>query len=536
MTGLLSRLRPALALLLVLAAPASANVVLDWNDAFIDAVRTNRTNPPVMTRSMAILNVAIYDSVVSLTGGFDTYLVDAGDAPAGANAEAAASAAAHRVLSTVYPLQALTFDGLLAEILAGIPASAARDAGVAWGEEVADAVIASRADDGATTGVLYAPPAGVFWWVATPPAFAPGLLPQWPKVRPWTMVSGSQFRAPGPPVTPNDARYVADYYEVKDLGDTASALRDAEQSDIALFWDDGVGTSTPPGHWNLIAQQLAEERNLSLVETARLFALLGMTVADAAIVSWDSKYHYNHWRPYTGIVNGDGDGNPLTAPDPDWSSYITTPPFPTYTSGHSTFSGSSARVIGLFLGDDAIAFTTGADGTPGVLRSFDSLSQAAEEAGQSRIYGGIHWQYDNRDAIAGGRALAEYVFANFLRPTSDGDGDCVADDATLCLQDGRFAVRVDWRSSPTRAGIAGAVPRTEETGEFTFFDEDNLELLVKVLDACEVNGHYWVFAAAATDVEYIIKVSDAEGGARTYFNPLFTPGRATRDIEAFDCE
>jgi hypothetical protein len=532
------RLR-ALALLSVflpLAAPATANQLVDWNAAFIDAVRTNKTNPPVMTRSMAILNISIYDAVVSLAGGYETYLTDASQAPAGADLEAAAAAAAHRVLSAVYPLQALTFDGLLAQVLAGIPPSAARDAGVAWGEQVADAVIASRAGDGATAAVPYGPPIGVFWWDATPPAFGNALLPQWPYIKPWAMRSGSQFRAPGPPSTPNDPRYVKDYYEVKDVGDVDSAVRDADQSEIALFWDDGVGTSTPPGHWNLIVQQLVEERNLSLVESARLFALHAIAQADAAIVSWDNKYHFGHWRPYTGIVNADVDGNPLTAPDETWSSFITTPPFPTYTSGHSTFSGSSGRIIGLFFGEDAIEFTTGADGTPGALRSYQSLSQAAEEAGQSRIYGGIHWQYDNRDAIASGRALAEYVFANYLRPTGEVGGECVADETTLCLQDGRFSVRVDWRSSPTTAGVGKAVPRTEESGEFTFFGEDNVELLVKVLDGCGVNDHYWVFAAAATDVEYIVKVRDEDGTTRTYYNPLFTPGRATRDIEAFECE
>jgi hypothetical protein len=528
---------PVLALALLVAGPASAELVTDWNSAFLDAVRANRVNPPAMTRVMAILNVSIFDAVASLEGGYETYQTDPALALAGASSQAAAAAAAHRVLSTVYPAQGPELDDLLADSLADIPPSQSRDDGVAWGQAVADAVLASRTDDGAAVPIEYLPPAGSFWWIPTPPGFVSALLPQWPYVRPWTMIAGSQFRAPGPPATPNDPRYLQDYLEVQSLGNDTSVDRDEDQSEIARFWDDGVGTQTPPGHWNEIAQLLVADRSLSLIETARVFALLGMTVADAAIVSWDNKYHYHHWRPYTAIVNGDTDGNPDTAVDPEWSSYITTPPFPTYTSGHSTFSGSSARVIALALGEDSIEFAIGSDGEPGALRNFTSLSQAAEEAGQSRIYGGIHWQYDNRDAIAGGRALAEYVFANFLRPISEGPTECVEDEETLCLQEGRFSVRVDWRSSPTEAGIARATPRTVESGEFTFFGEDNVELLVKVLRACQANGHYWVFAAAATDVEYVIKVTDNVGGStRTYFNPLFTPGRATRDVEAFDCD
>jgi hypothetical protein len=350
------------------------------------------------------------------------------------------------------------------------------------------------------------------------------------------MVSGTQCRAAGPPPTPTEALYTTDFAEVKSLGRTDSTTRTADQSEIALFWNDGVGTETPPGHWNSIAQVLAEGADLSLVESARLFALLSITTADAAIASWDNKYHYHHWRPVTAIRVADTDGNPATASDAEWSSFITTPPFPTYTSGHSTFSGSSSRLLALFFGSDDIPFSVDSDGLPGVTRSFDSLSDAGEEAGQSRIYGGIHWQYDNRDAIAGGRALAEYVFANFLRPEGSGADECAGGETTLCLHDGRFSVTVDWRSSPTTAGEGFAFARTAEAGEFAFFEPENLELLVKVLQACEVNGHYWVFAAAATDLEYVIKVTDHESGAtRTYFNSLRTPGRATRDIEAFDC-
>ena len=526
----------ALALLLgIAAAPASADVVTDWNDALLQSVKTARNNPLVMSRFGAMLNVAMYDAVVGIAGGFERYGVFDG-APLIASQEAAAAAAGHRVLSTVYPADVARFDTLRDQHLAAVADAASRDAGVQWGQQVATAVLQSRSNDGATTVLTYAPPIGAIWWTNTPPAFAPALLPNWPAVTPWAMTSGTQFRAPGPPASASEAIYVTDYAEVKSLGRADSTARTADQSEIALFWSDGAGTVTPPGHWYLIAQELAAGEDLSLVETARLFALLSITTADAAIVAWDNKYQFHNWRPVTAIRGADTDGNPSTTADAEWTSFITTPPFPSYTAGHSTISGSSSRLLALLFGSDDIPFSIGSDGLPGVTRSFDSLSEAAEEAGQSRIYGGIHWQYDNRHAIAGGRALAEYVFANFLEPNGSGADECTADDHTLCLGDGRFSARVDWRSSPTTAGVGTALPGGEQSGGFAFFDDENQELLVKVLPACGVNGHYWVFSAAATDTEYVLVVTDHEtDSTRTYFNPLRTPGRATQDIEAFDC-
>ncbi len=514
---------------------ASANVVTDWNDALLVSVRAARTNPPVMTRNAAMMNVAIYDAVVAIAGGYERYLVTS-SAPAGASAEAAAAAAAHRVLSARYPADLARFDALLAQHLQAVVDQAAATAGTAWGQQVADAVIAARSNDGATTVVTYTPPVGALWWLPTPPAFAPPLLPNWPRVRPWASADGAQCRSAGPPPSPSEAVYTIDFAEVRTIGRADSTTRTADQTETALFWNDGAGTSTPPGHWLLIAQELLAGHPLTRVESARLFALLSITTADAAIASWDNKYQFHNWRPVTAIRGADTDGNPATAPDTEWSSLITTPPFPSYSSGHSTFSGSSARLLALFFGSDQLPFTIGSDGTPGVERSFDSLSEAAEEAGQSRIYGGIHWQYDNRDGLAAGRALAEYVFANYLRPAGGAPAACVADANTLCLHGGRFSVRADWRSNPAESVEGFGFERTEKAGEFAFFDPDNLELLVKVLEGCAVNGRWWVFTAGATDVEYVLVITDHETNTtRTYFNPLRTPGRATRDVQAFAC-
>jgi hypothetical protein len=513
------------------APPATADVVTDWNTQLLDSIRAERTNPPRATRIIAMVNTAVYDAVNGIVGGYQPYHVFA-EGPAGASAEAAAAAAAHAILSAAFPGRQATFDAALAASLAAIPDGAAKSDGMAWGEHCAAEITTLRADDGAGGTVTYEVPEGANWWVATPPAFAAPLLPQWPYVTPWAMTRGSQFRAPAPPPL-SSAEYAAAYEEVRRMGNAGSPFRTPGQSQIAQFWDDGPGTTTPPGHWQLIAQIVAAERGNTLAENARLFALLGIAVADAAISSWDSKYHWNHWRPYTGIALADTDGNPATQVQEGWSSFINTPPFPTYTSGHSTFSGASSRILALFFDTDEVAFSTPSDSLPGVVRSFDSFSEAGEEAGQSRIYGGIHWQYDNQEALKAGRALAEHAFFNFLRPMV-ASGPCVADGDTLCLNGGRFRVEAKWAAPQGTRGAGRAVTETDEAGLFWFFNDDNIELTVKLLDGCDPFGHYWVFASGTTDVEVTLTVTDTLAGVeRTYFNRIGKPFAPIQDTSAF---
>lgn len=232
------------------------------------------------------------------------------------------------------------------------------------------------------------------------------------------MTSGSQFRPVAPP-TLDSPEYAADFNQVKDLGRIDSATRTADQSEIALIWAANAGTVTPPGQFNQIAQQVVNNNGLGLAEKARTFAMLGITVADAAIVSWDAKYAYDFWRPVTAIHEADIDGNAATDQDTSWLPFLPTPPFQTYTSGHSTFSGSSGELLALLFGD-AQNFTLE---SVGLSRDFTSLTAAADEAGISRIYGGIHFNFDNTAGKSSGRNLANYVYSNFLQvpaPTSAG--------------------------------------------------------------------------------------------------------------------
>ncbi len=405
----------------------SSDVVIDWNATLLNAIRTDKTNPPLASRNMAIVHAAIFDAVNGITGDYNPYHVTE-TGPAGASAEAAAASAAHRVLVSLYPSQKPSFDQALTASLAQVTEGVAKTAGVSYGERVGDAILLLRSNDGSNQTVNYTPGTNPGEWRPTPPGFAPPLYPHWGTVTPFAMTDGSQFRPDGPPAL-NSQEYTTEYNLVKDLGKLNSTTRTADQTEIAKFWADGGGTFTPPGHWNQIAEQIAANTNSSLVENARLFALLNIGLADAGITSWDGKYTYNFWRPITAIREGDNDGNADTVGDSNWTSLIGTPPFPEYTSGHSTFSGAGSTILGGIFGNST-SFVTNSLGLPGVNRSFNSFSGAADEAGISRIYGGIHFPSANEDGLASGRALGAYVLGNFLLPKA---GDTIPPNITAAL-------------------------------------------------------------------------------------------------------
>jgi membrane-associated phospholipid phosphatase len=414
--------RFGIALLAVVAGAARADMVTDWNGVALDAIRALPENPPRATRALAMVHVAIHDALNGIDRRFEAYHVEQPGNPAAAP-EVAVAVAAHTVLSGLYPQLATTLDEALATSLIAFDDGAAAGAGRAWGRHVGRRILRLRRDDNSDMIVAYEPSGEMGSWQPTPPAMAPALLPQWPYVTPFAMTWGGQFR-PAPVPALDSADFATAYNEVKDLGGVGSALRDADQTEIAYFWEDGAGTVTPPGHWQVIAAQIAERHGNDPWENARLFALLSIAQADAAIMAWDCKYGYDHVRPYTHIVStADHDGNDDTVTDPTWLPLIPTPPFPSYTSGHSSFSSASATVLAAFLGSDEIVFCGESpdpgkwpEVLPGVVRCWDRFSEASEEAGQSRIYGGIHWQYDNQAGLESGAALGAYVYENFLRP------------------------------------------------------------------------------------------------------------------------
>ena len=258
----------------------------------------------------------------------------------------------------------------------------------------------------------YAPKTDLGSWVPTPPALAAALAPQWPQVTPFAMTSGSQFRPPGPPAL-EGAQYAEEVNYVKEIGKIDSLTRTPDQTAIAKFWANGAGTFTPPGHWNQIAEETATLTGQSLEDSARLFALLNISLADAAISCWDAKYEYNLWRPVTAIRQADTDNNPNTTADPQWLPLVTTPPFPEYMSGHSTFSGAADAVMSSVFGSD-FGFADRGDRSVNSLRTYQNFSEAADESGMSRLYGGIHFMSANVDGLSAGRNVGNYVVENFL--------------------------------------------------------------------------------------------------------------------------
>lgn len=400
--------------LLALANPVYADVVTDWNSVTLNAIKVDKTSPPRAARVLAMVHTAIYDAVNAIDRTHTSYHIDV-TAPDSASPEAAAATAAHQVLAQLFPTQLSTFDTALITSLSSVPGGQAKDDGISLGKAVGDEILIWRATDHSSDIVLYTPGGNPGDWRPTPPGNAPALLPNWPYVTPFAMTDGSQFRYDGPPDL-TSSEYAESFNEVKSLGAKDSLTRTADQTEIALFWADGSGTTTPPGHWNQIAQNVAAAQGNTLFENARLFALLNIAEADAAIAAWDCKYAFNLWRPITAIREADTDGNPLTQVDPAWEPLITTPPFPESVSGHSTFSGAAARMLALFYSTDNIAFSNTSDGMPGVTRSYNSFTQAAFEAGRSRIYGGIHFEFSDFSAIMMGQNLSDYAFNNYLQP------------------------------------------------------------------------------------------------------------------------
>jgi membrane-associated phospholipid phosphatase len=399
----------------------SGDVVLHWNQITLDAIRLVKPNPLVGSRDLAIEQVAVFDAVNSIDRSFTPYFAHV-HASRGASKKAAAAQAAHDTLVALFPTQTSTFDAALAADLVGIPAGRPRQ-GIAVGHDVAQQILTLRSTDGSDAAVTYTPGKNPGDWQPTPPANLPALAPQWASVTPWAMTSGSQFRPPKQPEL-SSTEYATAFNEVKDLGGdgtTTPSSRTADQTQIAFFWKDAAGTSYAFGHWNEIAAAASVKERLGIVQNARLFALLNIAEADALIDSWDAKFAYNFWRPITAIrFPGDSTLNAATASDPTWTSLIGAPNFPGYMSAHSTVSSAAAAILTAEFGRH-YDFSIGSDGLPGVTRSFASFDLAAAEAGQSRIYGGIHFQFDNQAGLASGHALGRFVSRHFLRPAKDGD-------------------------------------------------------------------------------------------------------------------
>jgi hypothetical protein len=297
-------------------------------------------------------------------------------------------------------------------------------AGVAWGQTVADAIWTWRLTDGfAPTpapffGVqsIAGTPNSVGFWRPTPPANASGATPQLATTTPFVLTRPSQFRVP-PPLALNSPEYIADLNEVREMGSLTSTSRSSEQTEVALFW--ALNTSLA---WDRIAAQLSVARGLSLTENARLFEVLNVSMVDAIIACWDSKYRYLSWRPVTAIRAGAAPGDPDANWRPLLDSLTGTPAHPEYPSAHSSFSGAAAFVLADFFGENT-AFSATSEIRPGTTRSYTSFSEAIAEIADARVFGGIHLRSSCARGNSLGRAVADYVSSYLMRGRGEDKDD-----------------------------------------------------------------------------------------------------------------
>ena len=392
------------------------NEAIVWNEIMLQAIALSSSGPPVATRAMAIESLAVFNAVSAIEGT-PGYLLNLA-APEGASAIAAAAQAAHDVLVHLFPAQSAMFDAQLASSLGAVADGQSENDGIAVGAQAAAAMITLRDQDGWNASVTYTPGTDPGMWQPTPPGYLPAAAPQWADLDPFALVSPDQFLPDGPPELTSRA-YAKAFEQVQSLGAADSTLRTPEQTEIAKFWV--FGARTPPGAWNDIAADVAQAEGSSLTETAQLLATLNVAEADALIAVWDAKYFYQTWRPVTAIQNADEIGNRWVSEDPDWLPLLVTPNHPEYVSAHSAISAAAAEVLTAFFGKHyEFSFTA----PTGATRDFDSFWDAADEAGMSRIYGGIHFSFSNEDGKALGEDVAEWVLDSFAQSSST---DSVAD-------------------------------------------------------------------------------------------------------------
>ena len=428
----MTRLRTAVvtivALLVCSPIAARADVVLDWNAIAVSTLVSQGTNPFAQARFMAITQLAVFEAVNAIRGDYEPYLGTV-VAPVGASADAAAVTAAYRVLKNYFPAAAPGLDAAYAASLALIPDGPAKSGGIATGETAAAKMIALRVGDGSSPPQFYLPEStdpGV--WQLTPGCSAAGGISfHWQNVTPFGVrsIPGSQAWiaqfAPGPPPALTSTRYAKDYNEVKRVGDVSSdpTERPQDRADVARFY----AVTSPSFVFNLAARQVATAEGSSLLENARTLALLNMASNDSLVASFWTKYHYKLWRPETAIHEGDQDGNQRTDADSTFMPYILTPCFPSYPSNHGSGSNSAAEVLRRVYGAGGHDITMANPALPGLTFHYTRFSQITDDISDARVYGGIHYRFDQDAGADLGRDVATYVYRHNLRRAKHSDDD-----------------------------------------------------------------------------------------------------------------
>jgi hypothetical protein len=397
------------ALLALAAAPARADTVTEWNLNATNALIVTAAQPPqVSVPHLAMVHGAVYDAVNAIDGGHEEYLISSRLARRSDSKDAAAATAAYRVLVHLVPAQLATLQGLYATSLAVIADGSSKTRGIAVGEAAAAAMIADRTDDGRFGPFRFAVGAGPGVWRPVLPAFVNDPAAWLKDVEPFVIRSSSQFRSDGP-LELTSRKYAREFDEVKSVGSATSTTRTADQTLAARYW-----AENPPATWSRIFRTLSASEGLSLVDNARLYAMLYLTAADALISVWDDKAHTSFWRPITAIREADTDGNPRTEPDAGWLPLIATPPYPEHPSGHTGLSGSIVRTLQQFFGTDRVAWSD--TNNAGLTRSFTRFSQAIDEIVDARVWSGIHFRTADEQGRRIGEQVARYRQQRYFEP------------------------------------------------------------------------------------------------------------------------
>jgi hypothetical protein len=402
--------------LLVGTLTAGADAVLDWNAIAVNTAVANKQNPFAQARYAAIVQLAVFEAVNSITHKYQPYLGTI-TAPPDASPDAAAIEAAYQVLSTYFPSSQQTLSADWTNSMQSIPDGSAKTDGIATGDAAAAAMIALRANDGSSPPQFYTPgPPVPGAWQATSSCpvvngVAVGVGFQWQNVTPFGITSASDFLLDPPPALTSE-KYARAYNEVMTVGSVDSTLRAQDRTNVALFY----AASSPTQVFNQAAEQVAMAQGRSLSDNARTLALINMAMNDSLVASFLNKYTYNFWRPETAIHGGDTDGNPKTVGDPNWAPFITTPCFPSYPSNHGSAGNGAAAIMRRIYGEDGHSITLTNPAVPTIVLQYSSFKQITDDISDARVYGGIHFRTDQIAGQRLGRAVGKTVFEHNLRP------------------------------------------------------------------------------------------------------------------------
>lgn len=398
-------------MILFALAAAAADVATEWNLYYVKA---SAADPPhLQSRGLAILNLAMHDAINAVQPKYGAYRYRSTGFKGGSSEAAAANAGRVTLLALLPPTEGVSIGAIYDRLIATVPDGNGRTLGNQAGEAAAQMILHERAGDFAHIEGTFPALSRVDSYLTTPPINLPGgAFAGWGGATPFTMKSGDQFRAAAPP-KPGGLVYAREYNEVAEIGSINSATRSPNQTQMALFWAEGGS----PGGWVRIALTAADIRKLNLTDRTRMLAILTAGLADAYISMCNNKYFYYRWRPISAIRNGDLDGNAKTTRVDNWTPLLVTPPDPQYPSGHAIGAMAAAEILAHVLGSDYIELVaTNAEPGIGGVRTISSFSLAAQESGDSRILGGIHFSSARNAGFAIGRLIGKQAATELLKP------------------------------------------------------------------------------------------------------------------------